>query len=184
MRAENSAAEADLARRAAGGDQQAFAALVRRYQSPLVTFAYRYLGSREDAEDVAQDALVRAYLSLRNLRDPSAFAPYLFKTALNLCRKHWTRRTERPTVLPELHPSAEVEALARAEGDRIARAIAALPEEYRLPVSLRVDDELSFAEIGKLLGIGEGACRMRYHRAQQMLRAQLGGEVEPAEDTP
>jgi RNA polymerase sigma-70 factor, ECF subfamily len=178
------APEADLARRAARGDQRAFAALVQRYQSPLVSFAYRYLGSREEAEDVAQDAFVRAYLSLGGLRVPQAFAGYLFQIALNLCRKRWSRRATCPEPPPDRLPSVETEVLARAEHDRVARAIAELPEDYRLPVSLRVDDGLSFAEIGELLGASEGACRMRYHRARQMLRARLGYEAEPREDVP
>ena len=176
------APEADLARRAARGDKHAFAALVQRYQSPLVSFAYRYLGSREEAEDVAQDAFVRAYLSLRDLRVPQAFAGHLFKIALNLCRKRWSRRAAHPESLPAPQPSVETEVLARAEHDRVAQAIAELPEDYRLPVSLRVDDGLSFAEIGELVGASEGACRMRYHRARQMLRTRLGYEAEPTED--
>jgi len=175
------APEADLARRATRGDRQAFAALVQRYQSPLVSFAYRYLGSREEAEDVAQDAFVRAYLSLGDLRVPQAFAGYLFQIALNLCRKRWSRRATGPLPRPDPQPSVETEVLGRAEYDRVAQAIAELPEDYRLPVSLRVDDGLSFAEIGELVGASEGACRMRYHRARQMLGARLGYEAEPTE---
>jgi RNA polymerase sigma-70 factor (ECF subfamily) len=184
MRSEGPATEADLVRRAAGGDQEAFAALVRRYQSPLVSFAYRYLGSREEAEDVAQDAFVRAYFALKDLRNSRAFAAYLFRIALNLSRKRWARRAVCAPGPPAPQPSAEAEALARAEWDRVARAITELPEEYRAPVSLRVDDGLSFAEIGELLGVSEGACRMRYHRARQMLREQLGYEAEATEEAP
>jgi RNA polymerase sigma-70 factor, ECF subfamily len=172
---------AALADRAAHGDQQAFAALVRHYQKPLVNFAYRYLGDREEAEDVAQEAFVRAYLSLRGLRDRQAFAGYLFKIALNLCRRRHSRRTPQPEPVSASEPSAEAEVLSRAECERVARAIAELPDEYRLPLSLRLDEALSFAEIGEVIGVGEGACRMRYHRARQMLRARLGDAAAGSE---
>lgn len=174
--------EADRVRRAIAGDRSAFAALVQRYQKPLVNFAYRYLGQREDAEDVAQDAFVRAYLSLKDLRNPEAFAGYLFKIALNLARKG-TARLRRPDErVLEAVPSAEASAITHLECEQVARAVAGLPEEYRLPVSLHVRDGLSFGEIGDLIGASEGACRMRYHRARQMLRARLG-VTEEAETT-
>jgi len=159
------------------GDRHAFAALIERYQKPLVNFAYRYLGQREDAEDVAQDAFVKAYLSLSELRDAQAFGAYLFRIALNLARKRAARRPAPAAVAPDPAPSTEANVLAAAEHERVARAVAGLPEEYRLPVSLHVRDGLSFAEIGDLIGASEGACRMRYHRARQMLRERL----EPTE---
>jgi len=165
--------EVELVRRAAQGDQDAFSVLVARYQRPVISFAFRYLGSREDAEDAAQDAFVRVWFSLAKLKEPAKFASYLFTTALNACRKRASR--ERPTV-PDTEPSGEgpqAEVVARAERERVAQAIARLPMDYRLPVALRVHDGLSFAEIGEIIGATESACRVRYHRAKEMLRAAL-----------
>ena len=140
----------------------------------MVSFAFRYLGNREDAEDAAQDAFVRVYFSLAKLQDPTKFASYLFTTALNACR---TRASRKQPTIPDAEiegegPQAEV--VARAERQRIAQAISRLPMEYRLPVTLRVHDGLSFAEIGEVIGATESACRVRYHRAKEMLRAVLG----------
>lgn len=180
--ADGQTAEVDLVRRATAGDQQAFAGLVARYQKPLVNFACRYLGQREDAEDVAQDAFVRAYLSLPSLRQPEAFAAYLFKIALNLVRKRAARQPPPAEGPAQPERSAEADAMAHLEGEWVARAVAGLPEEYRLPVSLHVQEGLTFGEIAELIGGSEGACRMRYHRARQMLRERLG-VTEEAETT-
>jgi RNA polymerase sigma-70 factor (ECF subfamily) len=164
--------EAGLVGRAARGDREAFAALLQRYQRPVVAFAYRYLGQRDDAEDVAQDAFIRVYFSLAKLRQPERFSTYLFATALNLCR----RRAARPR--PPLDPPGTTElpestALRREEREQLLRAVAALPAELRDVVSLRAVEELGFAEIGEIVGASEGACRVRFHRAKEMLKAAL-----------
>jgi RNA polymerase sigma-70 factor (ECF subfamily) len=173
--------EGALVCRAAEGDQEAFSRLVSRYHRPVINFAFRYLGNREEAEDAAQDAFVRLYFSLPRLRDPAKLASYLFTTALNVCRKRRRRRPESVPAAGEVAESPEEQALRQAEHERVAQAIAALPEAYRVTVSLRVDEGLSFAEISEIVGASEGALRVRYHRAREMLRAALAGDVLPAE---
>lgn len=174
--------EVEWVQRAAAGDHEAFAALVQRYQRPLVNFAGRYLGSREEAEDVAQEALVRSYLCLGKLRSAEAFGSHLFRIALNLARRRATRRLAPAAPEPPPAPSAEAQALEHLEVARIMKAISDLPEDYRLAVSLRVEGGLSFAEIGELTGASEGACRMRWLRGRQALRSALGLPPEPAEE--
>jgi RNA polymerase sigma-70 factor (ECF subfamily) len=178
-------ADADLVRLAARGDREAFGRLVTRYQRPLVSFAYRYLGQREDAEDAAQEALVRVYFSLARLRQPGSLGTYLFATALNVCRRRAQARPwpTAPQDGAAIAGGPEAVAEHRIEHDRLLAAISALPEEYRSVVSLRVEDELSFAEIGRILGAEEGTCRVRFHRAKEMLRAALVGVPSPSEGT-
>ena len=173
--------EAELVGRAAQGDRGAFSRLVARYQRPVINFAYRYLGDREEAEDAAQDAFVRVYFSLPRLRDPEKLASYLFTTALNMCRRRRRRRREPVPAGSEVAEGPEERTLQQVEHDRLARAIAALPEDYRVTVSLRVDEGLSFAEMSEIVGASEGALRVRYHRAKEMLRAALAGDAMPAE---
>ena len=177
--------DAELARGAARGDRDAFARLVARYQRPLVSFAYRYLGQREDAEDAAQDALVRVYFSLSGLRQPERFSAYLFATALNICRRRaqYRRQPAEREDGPDAAAAPEAAVEGRAEHDRVLDAISALPEEYRSVVSLRVENELSFAEIGRIVGAEEGTCRVRFHRAREMLRAALASAPSPSEGT-
>ncbi len=174
--------ETELVRRAAQGDQEAFSRLVARYQRPVVTFAYRYLGDHEEAEDAAQDAFVRVYFSLPRLRNPEKLASYLFTTALNVCRKRRRRCPEPLPAASETAESPEEQTLRQLEHERVAQAIAALPEEYRVTVSLRVDEGLTFAEISEIIGASEGALRVRYHRAKEMLRVALAGDAIPAEE--
>ncbi len=173
--------EGELVRRAAHGDREAFSRLVARYQRSVVTFAYRYLGNREEAEDAAQDAFVRVYFSLPRLRDPEKLASYLFATALNVCRRRARRLPEPVAGGTETAESPEEHTLRQVEQERVAQAIAALPEEYRVTVSLRVDEGLSFAEMSEIIGASEGALRVRYHRAKEMLRSALAGDAMPAE---
>ena len=175
--------EPELVRRAASGDPVAYDALVERYQGPLLTFAYRYLGDRQEAEDAAQDAFVRVYLSLWRLRRPERFASYLFTAALNTCRRRARLRPEGPPVDPTARaddPQATV--LRAAEHQRVAAAIGALPDDYREVVSLRVGDDLGFADIGRIVGATEGACRVRFHRARAMLRELLAASTELSEE--
>ena len=164
--------EAGLVARAARGDREAFAALLQRYQRPVVAFAYRYLGQRDDAEDVAQDAFIRVYFSLAKLRQPERFSTYLFATALNLCRRR-AARTRPPLDSEGNTESAESTALRHEEPEQLLRAVAALPAELRDVVSLRAVEELGFAEIGEIVGASEGACRVRFHRAKELLKAAL-----------
>lgn len=168
-------AEAELVRRAARGDRAAFALLVARYQRPLVNFAYRYLGRREEAEDAAQEAFIRVYFSLGRLRRPDSFATYLFSTALNLCRRSAASRRPQGALEERLteQEKPELAAVRQFEHEELMAAIQALPDEYRSVLSLRVDDGLSFAEIGRVVGAEEGTCRVRFHRAKKMLRAAL-----------
>jgi len=174
--------EAELVRRAACGDRDAFSALLERYQNPLVAFACRYLGSREDAEDAAQETLIRVYFTLHRLRQPDRFAAYLFTAALNACRKR--ARASRPAPEPGAPAeSPEVALLRTEERERLGKAIAGLPDDYREVVSLRAAEDLSFAEIAQVLGISEGACRVRFHRAKERLRAALGVPAEATGET-
>jgi RNA polymerase sigma-70 factor (ECF subfamily) len=148
--------------------------------------ALRVLGDPHDAEEVAQDALVRAYRALagydgariRELR----LRPWLATIVVNLCRNRG-RRHRAPTVpldglmadgrepaTPERDGPAEA-ALGRDERERLARALAALPERYRLPVVLRHVDDLSYAELAEVLGRPEGTLKAQVHRGLAMLRA-------------
>lgn len=190
---------ADLARDLEG----AFDALVLAHQDRLYTIALRVLGDPGDAEEVAQDALVRAYRALatyeperiRELR----LRGWLATIVLNLCRSRLARRTARgaaPLTLdaaegsistppaPATHgPSAVVE--RRAERDRWAIRLAALPLPYRSAVVLRHVDGLSYPEAAAALGRPEGTVKAQVHRGIAMLRTMLEAEArtEPQEMT-
>ena len=169
------------------GDTEAFGWLVDAYQGPVYATAYYYVGRHGAAEDVAQEAFLQAYRSLRRLRNPERFGPWLreitCRTAANWLRKH-AARLQHETPLPQKRtvyiedarhgPGARLERLEQY--DRIRQAIDRLPERYRPVVVLRYLQELSYREIGDFTGDSVDEVRAILQRAGRMLRDLLSGE--------
>lgn len=187
---------ADLARDL----DRAFDALVIAHQDRLYTIALRVLGDPGDAEEAAQDALVRAYRALASY-EPQRIRElrlrgWLATIVLNLCRSRVARRAARgaaPLTLdaedgaplappaPATHgPAAVVE--RRAERDDWAVRLAALPLPYRSAVVLRHVDGLSYPEAAAALGRPEGTVKAQVHRGIAMLRTMLETEAEAARE--
>jgi RNA polymerase sigma-70 factor, ECF subfamily len=168
-----------------------FEALVRAYQDRLFAFGLRLTGSRQDAEEIAQDALVRAYRALR--RYPAErvatlrLRAWLFQVTVNVVRNRArTRRVpevpimaedgrERPGVdrPAEEADGPEQQAERRAEQEQLAAIVASLPERYRAAVVLRHVQGLSYAEIAAVLGQPAGTVKSNVHRGVAYLRAAL-----------
>jgi RNA polymerase sigma-70 factor, ECF subfamily len=173
---------------------RAFEALVVGHQDRLYTIALRMLGDRGDAEEAAQDALVRAYRALatydgeriRELR----LRAWLTTIVLNRCRSVATRRTTRgprPISIdgdparsiaePESPAAAPAEVAERhSERDRWAARLMALPVAYRTAVVLRHVDGLSYPEVAEVLGRPEGTVKAQVHRGIAILRTMLERE--------
>ena len=174
-----------LMERIARADSDAFAALYRRYERPLFGFLYRLAGARPLAEDLLQETFTRVWVAARTY-DPARGAPrpWLYKVALNVARTELVKKryTERPLGSPESEPVDESAGEARiaarldqaARTQRVARAVAALPDFLREVVVMRCHQQLSFAEIAEVTGAPEGTLKARFHRAVAALRAQLG----------
>jgi RNA polymerase sigma factor (sigma-70 family) len=182
--------DTELALRLARDLDGTFEALVRAHVDRCHAIALRMTGSPHDAEEIAQDALVRAYRALagyeperiRELR----IRPWLATIVLNLCRNRARHRTPPSTPLAPLvesgwEPAADAStdpsglAMAAAERDCLAGHLAALPERYRVPVVLRHVDDLSYAELAEILGRPEGTVKAQVHRGLAMLRAAMAG---------
>jgi RNA polymerase sigma-70 factor (ECF subfamily) len=163
-----------------------FETLVRAHVDRCHAIALRVLGNPHDAEEVTQDALVRAYRALagyppdrvRDLR----LRPWLATIVVNLCRNRLRRaRVSVASLEPMLEagfdpaiPSAESPArlLDRAiASEHLAALLADLPDRYRIPVVLRHVDDLSYAELAEILGRPEGTLKAQVHRGLAMLRA-------------
>jgi RNA polymerase sigma-70 factor, ECF subfamily len=173
---------------------RAFEALVVGHQDRLYTIALRMLGDRGDAEEAAQDALVRAYRALatydgeriRELR----LRAWLTTIVLNRCRSVATRRTTRgprpisidgdparPIAEPESPAAAPAEVAERhSERDRWGARLMALPVAYRTAVVLRHVDGLSYPEVAEVLGRPEGTVKAQVHRGIAILRTMLESE--------
>ena len=164
----------------------AFEELVLSHQDRLYSIALRLTGDPRDAEEVAQDAFVRAYRAFAGFDAERARAlqlrPWLATIAVNLARNVGRRARSRPSTsaLPEAavpadDPRQRPEALAarRESTERWAGLVLDLPERYRLPVVLRHVDDLSYTEMADVLGRPEGTLKAQVHRGLVLLRAAL-----------
>lgn len=174
----------DRARRAPSGDTRAFDELVARHRGRVVANC-RYLTSGGDAEDLAQEVLVKAYFSLKKYEQRSKFSTWLYRIKVNHCLNH--RRSERrhagdvaiddaPADAPPLTVAPEADAALDREADvaRVRAAVAGLNDTLRLPLVMRELDEMSYDEIATALGLSLSAVKMRILRARQELRDVLG----------
>ncbi|MBM2850555.1 MAG: hypothetical protein HW418_3497 [Anaerolineales bacterium] len=183
------ASDADLVKRALAGDRAAFGPLVERHRSILLRLAQRMLGDPAEAEDVAQEACLHAFLSLSRLRDPERFGAWLCGIAVNLCRlrlrarrctyalEDWEGgRVARGFTWAEALPSPEAAYEIRELHAVVLNAIALLPPEQQVVVRLHYLDGLTLTEIGVLAGAPLGTVKARLHRARERLRAELACE--------
>ena len=163
----------DLART---GDEQAFAALVRRHQDRLYAVALRMTGDRDDARDVLQETLVQAWQHLPGFRGEAGFSTWATRILINRC--HNAHRARRPvSPLPEddtaaempRTPAAETLAVAQHRREAVRDALRALPLDQRAPLVLTTFGGYTHAETGRILGISESAAKVRAHRARRAL---------------
>ena len=157
------------------GDVQAFAGIVRRWQGPLVNMAWRYCRDRGRAEEMAQEAFLRAWRGLAHWRRKSSFSTWLFALAANVFRNELKRF---PTVNLPLEDVAEPSTPSRqhdefSERERyevVRRAVLALPMRYREPVILFYFHEMDVAAAARTMGLPEGTLKARLSRARALLK--------------
>ena len=179
----------DLMARVAEEDERAFGELVQRFQGRVTNLISRVLNDRECSDDLAQEVFVRVYVHRRNYRRGSKFSTWLFTIAANLAKNEIRRRVRRRNwfsldALQELLSDSAPQLADPTEGqesrmqreqlqDAIGRAIATVPEKYRLALVLRDIEGLAYEEIGQVLGIPGGTVRSRINRARGMLKRKL-----------
>jgi RNA polymerase sigma-70 factor (ECF subfamily) len=145
-----------------------------------VRVAYGVLHRREDAEDVAQEAAVRAYRSFASLRNRDGFRAWLVRTTWRLAldrRRAQRRREAREQVAyaeRRSEPTVEEVAAGRQAQERVWRALDALPEKLRIVVVLAAIEGHGTREVAALLGVPEGTAKVRLHRARRRLQEMLG----------
>jgi RNA polymerase sigma-70 factor (ECF subfamily) len=178
----------DLVSQHLRGDLAAFPQLVERYTRPVYNLTFRVTGDRAEAENLTQEAFLRAYDALPRSPLERSFRAWLLRIALNLCRD-WLKK-KRPLAFADLIASAEAEDApedswpdagptpgelleTRELAGAMRRAVLALPEAYRLVITLRYDEELSYEEIAELLHLPLNTVRTHLHRAKALLRRAL-----------
>jgi len=155
---------------------RSLATLYERHASEALGFAYLLTGDRALAEDLMQEAFVRASRRLAHLRDPDAFGAYLRRSIVNLANSYFRRRAMERRQLPRNRPAEEV--VQPDPGDRLAlrSAILRLPVRQRTALVLRYYEDLPEAEIAGLMRCPTGAVKQLIFRAMTALRREFGEE--------
>ena len=179
--------DADLIAAHAAGDPRAFAELVRRHRDRMWAVALRTLRDPEEASDALQEAFISAFRAAASFRAESQVTTWLHRIVVNACLDRVRRRQARPTVpLPEAgpgEPMADGDAMADRETRLVVgEALAALPEEQRVPIVLVDVEGYSVADTARMLGIAEGTVKSRCARGRAKLAKSLGHLRNPSAD--
>ncbi|MCM3603297.1 RNA polymerase sigma factor SigW [Robertmurraya korlensis] len=170
------------------GDQSAYGEIVEIYKDKVFQLCYRILGNRHEAEDMAQEAFIRAYINISSFNIDLKFSTWLYRIATNLCIDRIRKKkpdyyldaevsgTDGLTMYSQIAsdsilPEDEIENLELQE--TIQREITKLPEKYRSVIVLKYIEELSLNEISEILDIPLGTVKTRIHRGREALRHQL-----------
>lgn len=168
--------EDELIRSAAAGNAGAFSQLVRKYRPQVLRTAYGIVGSTMEADDVAQEAFVKAWMSLPDYRRDAGFSTWLYRITVNAAIDAVRRRRpEAPLddAMPARRPAPEEETVSRDESRRVRAAIEELPAAARAALVLREYEQLSYREIAAVLQIPIGTVMSRLSYARQILKERL-----------
>lgn len=164
--------------RVLAGDISAFEGIVRRWQGPIVNLAYRFFRDRSRAEELAQEAFLRAYRGLGKWRKEAAFSTWLFALTANLCRSELRRFPSRLVPLDDVAepPDSRAQDGGYADEDRdraVRRAVFALPPKYRDTLILFYFHDMDVSAAAHSLGLPEGTIKARLSRGREFLRKKL-----------
>jgi RNA polymerase sigma-70 factor (ECF subfamily) len=181
--------EHELLARSLRRDPDAFGQLVERYASSIVSLAYRMVGERADAEDLAQETFLAAFKALPTFRADAKFSTWLYRIAMNKC-KDWLRarraaqgalEAEAEDLFAELavDPATPERALSQRQvADHLNRAIQKLPPLYREAFVLKHVEGLDYEEMEQIVGVHRDTLKMRVYKARTHLCRALGALQE------
>jgi RNA polymerase sigma-70 factor (ECF subfamily) len=181
---EPSTADARLVDRFLRGDEAAFEALFRKYQTYVYNICYGILGNAEDAADVTQETFLRAHARMTQFRGDACVSTWLYRVAVNLAITELRRRTRvRAQSLSEVDPDGELcpagcgqepepEAVLELDEERalVRRVLDTLPGDYRAVIVLRHFQQLAYEEIAAALDVSLSQVKTRLHRARKMFK--------------
>lgn len=194
MQAEGRELESELARRLIAGKEDAFDRFIEHFRPKIFQYSWLMCGDRDDAEEVAQDALLKVFENLAQLREPERVRAWVFRIAKNAClmkRRKSVFAPVRELSLDEFLPSREgggnggklqiadwsnlpdTQVLRTEMSKVLQAAIGELPESYRSTLLLRDVEELSTQETAQILEVSEDVVKTRLHRARLAVRKKL-----------
>jgi len=170
------------------GDQNAFAEIVELFQDKLYRVCFRMLGNKHEAEDIAQEAFVRAFINIHTFDTKRKFSTWIYRIATNLCIDRIRKKkpdyfldaevagTEGLNMYSQIASAAELpeeEILKMEMQDRVQYEISRLPDKYRAVIVLKYMEDLPLQEISDILEMPLGTVKTRIHRGREALRKQL-----------
>lgn len=175
------------------GDVNAFNELVHRYKDKIVNFLYRYTGSREDAEDLAQDAFLRLYKSKHLYREIGKFSTWFYTIAVNLVKTDLVKKKKKKTIsinnydedeekdyeLPSDIIAPDDSANAMNENYYIQKAIESLNDNFKQVIILRDIQNMDYEEIAKITNLPLGTVKSRINRGRECLKEMLEHIYKP-----
>lgn len=174
-----------LVRRAREGDYGAFETLFERHRMLVYRFAYQMVPRRDDAEDIVQEAFVRAYQNLHKYRDEAKFTTWLLRIVSNLCTDQARMSTRRQALEQQeagegllwMTEGSTDDPIQNLESERkieaIRKAVAALPIHHRTAIILRDIEEREYPDIAQILGCTVGGAKLRVLRARRALKDRI-----------
>ena len=174
------------------GDVQAFDTLVRRYKDQLLNYVYRFVGNRNDAEDLVQETFLRVYKNKHYYKEIAKFSTWVYTIAGNLAKTELRRRKrrkifsvsnfvneERDYDIPDLAKNPESEVDGSLKDDIIQKAIEKLPAKFKEVILLRDVQGFAYEEISQILNIPLGTVKSRVNRGRLKLQEDLKFLFEP-----
>ncbi|WP_409296486.1 RNA polymerase sigma factor SigW [Peribacillus sp. SCS-26] len=170
------------------GDQNAYSTIVEEYKDKVFYLCYRMIGNRHEAEDLAQEAFVKAYIHLKSFNMNLKFSTWIYRIATNLCIDRIRKKkpdyyldaeiagTDGLDMYSQLASDAdspEKEAESMEMQEAVQKEILKLPEKYRSVIILKYMEDLSLKEISDALDLPVGTVKTRIHRGREALRLQL-----------
>jgi RNA polymerase sigma-70 factor, ECF subfamily len=179
--------EASLLARARAGDVAAFEQLSSAYADRLFVLLLRLLGDPSEAEDVAQEVMLRAWQGITRFRGQSSYFTWLYRIAVNEANRALEKRARRPAGVPigarelQLPAPGAVDPSRQAENSELRRALgqalAQLPPALRTAIVLRDVEGLSTQQAAEIAGVGQAAFKSRLHQARLRIRAAIGDQA-------
>jgi RNA polymerase sigma-70 factor (ECF subfamily) len=177
--------ERQLIRRAKNGDREAFMVLVKRYEKPIYQLIFRLTGNREDAADLTQETMLKAFKALKSFQEKSSFHTWLHRIAVNLSLNFLKRNRAQKNQLEyldnRLNEETEFQAVSVADNwqaseelrEKLEKALEELPLLFKTTFSLVVFQGMSHRQAAEVLGCSEGTVSWRVHESRKMLREKL-----------
>lgn len=177
----NEASDGELVRRAKRGDNDAFSTLVRRHQHVVYNLSFRFMRESALAEDMAQEAFLKAFRLLKGFRGDCSFSTWMYRVTGSVCLTELNRRKRRGEVefLPQHGGAREDKTIESADiAELVRRCVTHLPDRYATIVTLYYLEEMPYEKIAEIMEIPMGTLKTWMFRARKDLRAIVEKEMD------